>query len=87
MGTWLTFEGTALSTEMILWQHLDELRARALRILICITAITFFSITFGFKPFEFNGFVLYLPYPDLFHNFSIQITAFMQAPLLPEVSN
>jgi sec-independent protein translocase protein TatC len=83
MGRWLTFEGTASPTEMTLRQHLDELRARILRILICVTAITFFSIIFGFKPFQFNGFLLYLPYPDLFHNFAIQITAFMQAALLP----
>ena len=84
MGRWLTFEGSASSTEMTLRQHLDELRARVLRILICVTALTFFSIIFGFKPFEINGFVLYLPYPDLFHNFSIQITSFMQTALLPE---
>lgn len=84
MVRWLTFEGTASHTELTLQQHLDELRARALRILICITAITFFTLIFGFKQFEFNGFVLYLPYPNLFHNFAIQITAFMQAALLPE---
>jgi hypothetical protein len=56
-------------------------------ILNCITSIIFSSIIFGFKSFEFNGFILYLPYPDLFHNFSIQITAFMQAALLTEVPN
>ena len=83
MGRWLTFEGTASPTEMTLRQHLDELRARALRILICVTAIMFFSIIFGFKSFEFNGFVLYFPYPDLFHNFAVQITVFMQSALLP----
>jgi sec-independent protein translocase protein TatC len=39
---------------------------------------------FGFRPFEINGFVFYYPYPDLFHNFSIQLTSFMQATLLPQ---
>lgn len=84
MGRWLTFEGTASPTEMTLRQHLDELRARALRILASVTAIISFSIIFGFKPFQFNSFVLYLPYPDLFHNFAVQVTIFMQAALLPE---
>lgn len=86
MGRWLTFEGNIKPEELTVREHLDELRARLLRILVCVTTITFFCIIFGFRPFEINGvhMVFYYPYPDLFHNFSIQITSFMQATLLPE---
>jgi sec-independent protein translocase protein TatC len=88
MGRWLTYEGNIKQEELTLREHLDELRARLLRILVCVTSITFFCIIFGFRPFaiEINGIhmVFYYPYPDIFHNFSIQITSFMQATLLPE---
>lgn len=86
MGRWLSFEGNIKPEELTVREHLDELRARLLRILVCVTTITFFCIIFGFRPFEINGvhMVFYYPYPDLFHNFSIQITSFMQATLLPE---
>ena len=86
MGRWLTYEGNIKPEELTVREHLDELRARLLRILVCVTGITFFCIIFGFRPFEINGIhiVFYYPYPDLFHNFSIQITSFMQATLLPE---
>ena len=88
MGRWLTYEGNIKPEELTVREHLDELRARLLRILVCVTTITFFCIIFGFRPFAFeiNGvhIVFYYPYPDLFHNFSIQITSFMQATLLPE---
>ena len=72
--------------DMSLREHLEELRARLLRILVCVTTITFFCLFFGFRPFEINGvhFVLYYPYPDLFHNFSIQLTSYMQSTLLPQ---
>jgi sec-independent protein translocase protein TatC len=85
-GKWLTYEGKTMPDEMSLREHLEELRARVLRILVCVTTITFFSLFFGFRPFEINGvhFVFYYPYPDLFHNFSIQLTSFMQATLLPQ---
>ena len=86
MGRWLTFEGNIKPEEMTVREHLDEPRARLLRILVCVTTITFFCIIFGFRPFEINGvhMVFYYPYPDLFHNFSIQITSYMQATLLPQ---
>ena len=86
IGRWLTFEGNIKHEEMSLREHLEELRARLLRILVCVTTVTFFCLFFGFRPFEINGvpIVFYYPYPDLFHNFSIQLTSFMQATLLPE---
>jgi sec-independent protein translocase protein TatC len=86
LGRWFTYEGNLKPEELTVREHLDELRARLLRILVCVTTITFFCIIFGFRPFEINGIhiVFYYPYPDLFHNVSIQITSVMQATLLPE---
>jgi sec-independent protein translocase protein TatC len=86
IGKLLTYEGKTMPDEMSLREHLEELRARLLRILVCVTTITFFCLFFGFRPFEINGvhFVFYYPYPDIFHNFSIQLTSYMQATLLPQ---
>ena len=86
IGRLLTFEGNVKPQERSLREHLDELRVRLLRMLVCVTTITFFCMIFGFRPFEINGLpnVFYYPYPDLFHNFSIQLTSFMQATLLPQ---
>ena len=86
IGRLLTFEGNVKPQEMSFREHLDELRARLLRMLVCVTTITFFCMIFGFRPFEINGvpIVFYYPFPDPFHNFSIQLTSFMQATLLPE---
>jgi sec-independent protein translocase protein TatC len=74
-----------MSAEMTIREHIEDLRTRILRIVIAIAVLTIFSMTFGFRPFEFNGvhFVFYYPYPDVFHNFAIQITSSMQSALLP----
>jgi len=86
IGKWLSYQGKTMPDEMSLREHLEELRARLLRILMCVTTITFFCLFFGFRPFEINGihFLFYYPYPDIFHNFSIQLTSYMQATLLPQ---
>jgi hypothetical protein len=64
---------------MTLRENIEDLRTRIPRIVIAITVLAIFSITFGFRPFEFNGvhFVFYYPYLDVFHDF-----ASMQAVLL-----
>jgi sec-independent protein translocase protein TatC len=72
-----------MSAEMTIREHIEDLRARMLHIVIAISSLTIFSMTFGFRPFEFNDFVFYYPYPDVFHNFAIQITSAMQSALLP----
>ena len=72
-----------MSAEMTIREHIEDLRVRLLHIVIAISILTIFSMTFGFRPFEFNGFVFYYPYPDIFHNFAIQITSSMQSALLP----
>jgi sec-independent protein translocase protein TatC len=72
-----------MSAEMTLHEHIEDLRTRILHIVIAVAILTIFSMTFGFRLFEFNGVVFYYPYPDVFHNFAIQITSSMQSALLP----
>jgi sec-independent protein translocase protein TatC len=72
-----------MSAEMTLHEHMEDLRTRILHIVIAVATLTIFSMTFGFRLFEFNGVVFYYPYPDVFHNFAIQITSSMQSALLP----
>jgi sec-independent protein translocase protein TatC len=72
------------SKEMPLRQHMEELRSRILRIVICIIIITVFSMSFGIKSLELeSSIIIYYPYPDPFYNIAIQITKYMQETLLP----
>jgi sec-independent protein translocase protein TatC len=72
------------SKEMPLRQHMEELRSRILRIVICVIIITVFAMSFGIKSIELeSSIIIYYPYPDPFHNIAIQITKYMQETLLP----
>jgi sec-independent protein translocase protein TatC len=72
------------AANMTIAEHLGELRSRVLRTVISILVLSLFTITFGLKPLEFHGQVLfYYPFPDLFHNISVQITSYMRDTLLP----
>src|SRR3982751_1414571 len=72
------------AANMTISEHLGELRSRVLRTAISILVLSLFTITFGLKPLESNGQVLfYYPFPDPFHNISIQIMSYMSSTLLP----
>src|ERR671926_1481581 len=72
------------AANMTIGEHLGELRSRVLRTVISILVLSLFTISFGLKPLESNGQVLfYYPFPDLFHNISVQITSYMRDTLLP----
>ena len=76
---------------MSIHDHIDELRSRILRIIVCVVILTIFSMTFGIKPFVLhysnndnnNKLQLYYPYPDPFNNVAIHLTSYMQKTLLP----
>jgi sec-independent protein translocase protein TatC len=81
---------------MSIHEHIDELRSRILRIIVCVVILTIFSMSFGIKPFVLhysdnddnnnsnnNTLQLYYPYPDPFNNVAIQLTSYMQKTLLP----
>ena len=65
-------------------KHLDELRARILRIVIVVGIITVFILTFHLTPFEINGTQLYYPTPDPINNIAAQITNIMKHQLVPD---
>lgn len=65
-------------------KHLDELRARILRIVIVVGIITVFLLTFHLTAFEFGGIQLYYPYPEPLDNIAAQITNYMKEQLVPE---
>ena len=65
-------------------KHLNELRARILRIVIVVGIITVFLLTFHLNPFEFGGITLYYPTPEPLDNIAAQITNYMKDQLVPE---
>ena len=44
-----------MASEMTLFEHINELRARVVRIAISVIAIMMFSMTFSLQPFEYAG--------------------------------
>jgi sec-independent protein translocase protein TatC len=80
---------------MTVSEHIDELRVRIIRVVICIAIITIFSMSFSIQsavipvaiPFHNEGQVgyvkIYYPYPEPFNNIAIQLTSFMRDTLLP----
>ena len=83
------------SSSMSVAEHIDELRIRIIRIIICIAIITIFSMSFSIKtavipvglPSHNEGQLsyvkLYYPYPEPFNNIALQLTSFMKDTLLP----
>ena len=84
-----------MSSEMSIFEHINELRSRILRIVISLVIITVFSMSIGIKSITIdldggdnnnsiaNNLKLYYPYPDPFGNFALQVTKYMQNTLLP----
>jgi sec-independent protein translocase protein TatC len=86
-----------MSSGMSIFEHINELRSRILRIVISLIIITVFAMTIGIKPIiidldgdadnsnnnNANTLTLYYPYPDPFGNFALQLTKYMQNTLLP----
>ena len=65
-------------------KHLDELRARILRIVIVVGIITVFILTFHLTPIEINGIAFYYPTPEPLNNIAAQITNHMKQQLVPD---
>lgn len=83
------------SSGMSVAEHIDELRIRIVRIIICIAIITIFSMSFSIKstilpisvPSQDGGpqenLKVYYPYPDPLNNVALQLTSYMKDTLLP----
>lgn len=65
-------------------EHLNELRARVVRIALVIGIIIVFLLSFHLVPFETSGVQLYYPTLDPMNNIAAQITNVMRVQLVPE---
>ncbi len=65
-------------------RHLNELRIRILRIVICVGIVIAFILSFHFTPIEFSGLTLYYPEPQPLDNIAAQIANHMRTQLVPE---
>jgi len=65
-------------------RHLNELRTRILRIVICVGIVIAFILSFHFTAIEFSGVTLYYPEPNPLDNIAAQITDHMRMQLVPE---
>lgn len=68
---------------MGLLEHIDELRARVVRILISVITITLFTFLFGIQEFRYGDLKIYLPYPNVYNNISAQFLEKVKEDLLP----
>lgn len=66
-----------------IYPHLAELKTRITRIVISVGAIIMFLLTFKAQPFWYNGYKLYYPTPEPFHNIAAQIMNHMRMSLVP----
>lgn len=73
-----------MKVEMSIREHIEELRARVLRVALSIIIITIFAMTFDLRPVEIGGLPLVYPYPDPIHNISVRLMFYMQDTLLPD---
>lgn len=73
-----------MAEEMTLFEHINELRARIVRVAIAVIAMMMFSMTFSLQSFEYAGVQLVYPYPNPVQNISAQIMLYMQDTLVPE---
>lgn len=64
--------------------HLEELRRRLLRIVVCVGAVTAAMLALHLEPVSVWGLQLYYPVPDPLDNIAAQITVAMRDALVPE---
>lgn len=69
--------------ERSLYEHLEELRDRLIRILIVVGIISVVSLTLSIKEFDL-GLIVYLPYPDPSNNIATQVIKILTDNLVPE---
>ncbi len=69
--------------ELTIYEHLNELRNRLIRILIAIGIVSIISLTLSIKEFDL-GFALYIPYPEEGNNISMQVIRSFRDNLVPK---
>ncbi len=67
-----------------IYEHLNEIRKRVLRIVMVVGAITVFLMAFHFEPIIYNEFTLYYPTLEPLHNIAAQLTDYFSINLVPD---
>ena len=67
-----------------IYEHLNELRIRGLRVVIVVGIIAVFLMTFHLEPISYNEVLLYYPTPEPLDNIAAQLTNYFEINLVPE---
>jgi len=67
-----------------IYEHLNELRTRVLRIVIVVGIIIVFVMTFHIETMTYNEIMLYYPTPEPLNNMAAQLTDYFRINLVPE---
>ena len=67
-----------------IYEHLNELRTRVLRIVIVVGVIAVFLMTFHLESISYNEVILYYPIPEPLDNIAAQLTNYFEINLVPE---
>jgi len=57
-----------------IYEHLNELRTRVLRVVIVVGIIAVFLMTFHLEPISYNEVILYYPIPKPHNKITTQLT-------------
>ncbi|MFL6430939.1 MAG: hypothetical protein ACJ71X_05725, partial [Nitrososphaeraceae archaeon] len=68
-------------------EYTRDLRNRIMRILVAIGIVTIFCLIFSISIYDFNGYKIPLPHPDIWNNISIQTIHLMNSNLLHQNVN
>lgn len=69
--------------DMLLIDHLKELRNRFLRVVIITIAIMIFCTVFGIQLVTISGYTFYFVVPTVYNNIASQVTLFLSENLVP----
>ncbi|MEC7711727.1 MAG: twin-arginine translocase subunit TatC, partial [Thermoproteota archaeon] len=67
-----------------IYEHLNELRTRVLRVVIVVGIIAVFLMTFHFESISYGGIMFYYPSPEPLDNIAAQLTNYFEINLVPE---
>jgi len=67
-----------------IYEHLNELRTRVLRIVIVVGIIAIFLMTFHLETMTYNDITFYYPSPEPLDNIAAQLTNYFKTNLVPE---
>jgi sec-independent protein translocase protein TatC len=68
-------------------EYTQDLRNRTIRILVAMCIVTIFCLFFSITIYDFNGYKIPLPHPDIWNNISVQTIHLMKSNLLPQNVN